>query len=63
MTAFEGIDDVVARLADVGYIADRELATTVYLAQALEKPLLLEGEAASARPNSRRRSRRRAGLA
>ncbi len=45
MTAFEGIDDVVARLADVGYIADRELATTVYLAQALEKPLLLEGEA------------------
>ena len=45
MTAFEGIDDVVARLAEAGYIADRELATTVYLAQALEKPLLLEGEA------------------
>ena len=45
MTAFEGIDDVTARLAEVGYIADRELATTVYLAQALEKPLLLEGEA------------------
>ena len=45
MTAFEDIDDVAACLAAVGYIADRELATTVYLAQALEKPLLLEGEA------------------
>ncbi len=33
------------RLADVDYIADRELATTVFLARALEKPLLLEGEA------------------
>jgi MoxR-like ATPase len=42
---FESIDDVMRRLADVDYIADRELATTVYLAQALEKPLLLEGEA------------------
>ena len=45
MTAFEDIDDVAACLAAVGYIADRELATTVYLAQALENPLLLEGEA------------------
>jgi MoxR-like ATPase len=42
---FESIDDVTGRLADVDYIADRELATTVFLAQALEKPLLLEGEA------------------
>ena len=45
MTAFESIDDVLARLAAQGYLADRALATTVYLAQALEKPLLLEGEA------------------
>ena len=45
MTGFESIEEVVERLAAVDYIADRELATTVYLAQALEKPLLLEGEA------------------
>ena len=45
MTNFQSIDDVSARLAKVDYIVDRELATTVYLAQALEKPLLLEGEA------------------
>jgi MoxR-like ATPase len=42
---FESIEDVTQRLADVDYIADRELATTVFLAQKLEKPLLLEGEA------------------
>ena len=45
MTDFDSIDDVAARLSQVSYIADRELATTVYLAQALQKPLLLEGEA------------------
>ncbi|HJM75805.1 MAG TPA: MoxR family ATPase [Dehalococcoidia bacterium] len=45
MADFESIDDVMRRLADVDYIADRELATTVFLARALEKPLLLEGEA------------------
>ena len=32
-------------LRGAGYLADRELATTVFLAQELEKPLLLEGEA------------------
>jgi len=45
MTAFASIDDTIDRLGVVGYLADRQLATTVYLAQALEKPLLLEGEA------------------
>ena len=45
MANFESIEDVMRRLADVDYIADRELATTVFLAQSLEKPLLLEGEA------------------
>ncbi len=45
MTPFQSIEDVTERLAAVDYIADRELATTVFLAQALEKPLLLEGEA------------------
>jgi len=42
---FDSIDDVVARLADVGYIADRALATTIFLADRLEKPILAEGPA------------------
>jgi MoxR-like ATPase len=33
-----------AALADVGYFADRRLATAVFLALKLERPLLLEGE-------------------
>jgi MoxR-like ATPase len=37
--------DVAARLADVRYLADTATATTVYLAAALEKPLLVEGPA------------------
>ena len=39
------IDDVLAALADQRYIADRSLATTIYLALKRHKPLLLEGEA------------------
>jgi MoxR-like ATPase len=39
------VDDVVQALAGEGYLADRGLATAVYLAVALEQPLLLEGEA------------------
>ena len=42
---FGSIEDVDRALRSVGYLADRELATTVFLAQELEKPLLLEGEA------------------
>ena len=41
------------------YIADRSLATAVFLALELGRPLLLEGEAGSARPSSRRSSRPR----
>ncbi|MCW3006091.1 MAG: MoxR family ATPase [Solirubrobacterales bacterium] len=40
-----GPDDVVRVLSDVGYLADRALATSVFLAAHLEQPLLLEGEA------------------
>jgi MoxR-like ATPase len=36
---------VTAALAGEGYLADRALATAVYLAETLEQPLLLEGEA------------------
>ena len=39
------VDDVRDALASERYLADRELATAVYLAVALEQPLLLEGEA------------------
>lgn len=42
---FASIEDVTAALGAAGYLADRELSTTVFLAQELQKPLLLEGEA------------------
>ena len=41
---FADIDSVVHALQAVGYFADRRLATAVYLALKLERPLLLEGE-------------------
>ena len=41
---FADIDAVVHALQAVGYFADRRLATAVYLALKLERPLLLEGE-------------------
>jgi MoxR-like ATPase len=42
---FATIDDAAAALAGQGYLADRPLATGVFLAATLEQPLLLEGEA------------------
>lgn len=42
--AFASIDAVVAGLEQVGYFADRRLATAVFLALKLQRPLLLEGE-------------------
>jgi MoxR-like ATPase len=39
------IDAVQAAFAREGYVADRELSTSVFLALALGRPLLLEGEA------------------
>jgi len=42
--AFATIDGVVQALQGVGYFADRRLATAVFLALKLERPLLLEGE-------------------
>ncbi|MPZ18186.1 MAG: AAA domain-containing protein [Luteitalea sp.] len=38
------IDDVQRRLDDQGYIAERSLATAIFLARRLERPLLVEGE-------------------
>jgi len=37
--------DIPDRLAGVGYIADRELATALWLMEFLKRPLLIEGEA------------------
>jgi MoxR-like ATPase len=39
------IDQVQSAFAGQGYIADRELATAVFLSLALQRPLLVEGEA------------------
>jgi MoxR-like ATPase len=41
----DSIEEVQAALRRIGYLADRSLATSIYLAIRLEKPLLLEGEA------------------
>ncbi|MCU7890766.1 MAG: MoxR family ATPase [Candidatus Thiodiazotropha sp. (ex Ustalcina ferruginea)] len=41
---FESIEAVEARFAEQGYVTDRMLATTVYLAVSLGKPVFLEGE-------------------
>jgi MoxR-like ATPase len=42
---FSSIDEVREKLADQKYICNREIATVVYLAQKLEKPVLVEGPA------------------
>ena len=39
------VDDVAAALAGQGYLADEGLATSIFLALALHRPLLLEGDA------------------
>jgi MoxR-like ATPase len=44
-TDFTSVDDVKVRLAKVGYLPSDAIATTVYLASALGKPLLVEGPA------------------
>src|SRR5436309_4085672 len=45
MPLFTSPDDVRTRLAETGYLADDANATTVFLADALGKPLLVEGPA------------------
>ena len=37
------IEEVEKRFAEQGYITDRTLATTIFLAQSLGKPIFLEG--------------------
>jgi MoxR-like ATPase len=42
---FDSVEDVTARFAAHGYLADQRLATTVFVQSRLERPLLLEGPA------------------
>lgn len=44
MNLFPSIDALIEALRQAGYFADRRLATAVFLALKLERPLLLEGE-------------------
>jgi MoxR-like ATPase len=44
MTPFPTIDALMQALQGAGYFADRRLATAVFLALKLQRPLLLEGE-------------------
>ncbi len=43
-THFDSIEHVAEELAEAHYIADRALATILFLASRLEKPVFLEGE-------------------
>jgi MoxR-like ATPase len=45
MPYFDTVDDVTRALAEYGYIADRQLATAVFVQTRLDKPLLVEGPA------------------
>ncbi len=42
--SLSSVDDVVALLATENYVADRRLATSVFLALTLKRPLFVEGE-------------------
>ena len=44
LTLPDSVDAVVARLAAEGYVCDRRLATALFLALRLQRPLFLEGE-------------------
>ena len=44
MSSFASIDELIQSLQAAGYYADRRLATAVFLALKLQRPLLLEGE-------------------
>ena len=42
---FESVDDVTAKLGEQDYICNKNIATVVFLATKLEKPVLVEGPA------------------
>jgi MoxR-like ATPase len=43
--SFGSVEEVERALSEESYLADRGLATAVFLALAMRRPLLLEGEA------------------
>ncbi|MBA4086009.1 MAG: MoxR family ATPase, partial [Kytococcus sp.] len=43
--ALASVEDTIEQFREHGYLADRKLATTVFLQTRLEKPVLLEGPA------------------
>src|SRR5215212_2498267 len=45
LCVFHTIDELEAALREADYLPDRGLATALFLSLALEKPVLLEGEA------------------
>lgn len=44
-TGHDGIDPIIAGLGGSGYIASRRIATAIFVAQNLNKPILVEGSA------------------
>ncbi|MDG2335800.1 MAG: MoxR family ATPase [Myxococcota bacterium] len=42
---FDSVQGVIKDLGELGYICDKRIATVVYLAQQLDKPVLIEGPA------------------
>ena len=44
MSGFDSVDQVVEKMAQANYIADRSLATVLFLSHRLQKPIFLEGE-------------------
>lgn len=45
MPAFASVEDALKRVEALGYVADRRIATTLYLADRMERPVLVEGPA------------------
>ena len=42
---FKSVEDVIQQLGDEDYLCNKQIATVVYLAQQLDKPVLVEGPA------------------
>lgn len=42
---FDSVENVIKQLGEQGYICDKQIATVVFLAQQLDKPVLVEGPA------------------